>query len=850
MSPVTTIKVWAPLAGWSTPLDEAPDEVFARRMLGDGLAIDPISATLCAPCDGELLVFAAARHAVTLRTPEGCEILLHVGIDTVGLGGQGFEAHVPEGARVTRGEPLLSFDLDLIARRAKSVLTPIIISADSGCRILKRNLDRAVAVGDLLMELAPAALSRAAAALDPAPALPHTRRVTVALEHGIHARPAARLAGALRSLAAEARLTAHGREANARSTVALMALGVRHGDVVEIGAGGPDAAVALDALAAALGAARAGAAATIAGSAPAPVAAPPRAADGLLPGVIASRGLAVGEALQLRRPELAVAERGGGASEESAALERARAAVRVRLERRTMAADGEGTQPARDVAAAHLQLLDDPELLDGARASIAHGKSAGFAWRAAVRAGAAALQALQDARLRERADDLLDLETQVLLALAGSGPGAAPAPQLAENTIVIARELLPSQLAGLEGPRLAGICMAAGGATSHAAIIAAAMGIPVLVALGPEVLSLPDGTALLLDAERGVLEIAPAGERLARARAAVAARRAQHAALQAAAQRECRTADGTRIEVLANIGSLAEARAAVQNGAEGCGLLRTEFLFLDRQTPPTREEQSHEYQRIADALGERPLTIRTLDAGGDKPIAYLPLPPEDNPALGLRGIRTSLAYPQLLRTQLQAVLGIQGPAHCRLLLPMITDADEIHAVRELLEEVRRELGRAVPIDLGVMIETPASAVLAARLADAADFLSIGTNDLTQYTLAMDRGHPQLAARLDALHPAVLHLIAGAAQAASEHGCHAAVCGGLASEPLAAPLLIGLGVHELSAVPTVIPQLKAHIGSLRVADCRALAARALMQGSAAAVRALLARAAPPLPDPHA
>jgi len=291
--------------------------------------------------------------------------------------------------------------------------------------------------------------------------------------------------------------------------------------------------------------------------------------------------------------------------------------------------------------------------------------------------------------------------------------------------------------------------------------------------------------------------------------------------------------------VLANIGSVAEAQAAVHNGAEGCGLLRTEFLFLDRQSPPTEAEQGAEYQRIADVLGARPFTIRTLDAGGDKPIAYLPLPAEENPALGLRGVRTSLAFPELLRTQLRAVLAVRGPAQCRLLLPMISDVEEIQAVRGVLDEVCRELGRAERIGVGVMIETPASAVLAGRLAAVADFLSIGTNDLTQYTLAMDRGNPQLAARLDALHPAVLRLIALTAEGARVHGRHAAVCGGLASEPLAAPLLIGLGVHELSAVPAVIPQLKARIASVSLSECRALAQQALEQESAAAVRALLA-----------
>jgi phosphoenolpyruvate-protein phosphotransferase len=846
-----TITLLAPLAGWSTSLDEAPDEVFAARMLGDGLAIDPTAGTLYAPCDGEIVVLPASRHAVTVRAPGGCEILLHVGIDTVALAGEGFEAHVRQGAQVRAGDALLSFDLDFLARRAKSLLTPVIVTADSGFRIVRQSLGRAVAVGEFLLEITPRADVAAARPADAAADVADTsRRVTVTFEHGIHARPAALLAGSLKTLAADVRIAARGREANARSTVALMALGVQFGDEIEIRATGPDAPKAVSKLAAALSApVRPGAAVSTTPAAsmvPAGLLAPAvPATSGGLNGVIASGGLAVGTALQLRRPAIRVSEAGVGVAEENAALDRARAMVRARFERGAAAEAGSdataGAEVARGIAVAHLELLDDPQLLGGARSAIAQGRSAGFAWRAAVRESAATLQALADARLRERAEDLLDLESLVLLALDGGGANALP--KLPAQAIIIARELLPSQLVGLDVTRVAGLCMAAGGATSHASILAAAIGIPALVALGPGVLGVPDGTALVLDAGRGVLEVAPGEVRLAAARAEVAARAAQRSVLEAAAQRECRTADGTRIEVLANIGSLAEAQAALRNGAEGCGLLRTEFLFLDRQSPPTESEQSAEYQRIAATLGERPLTIRTLDAGGDKPIDYLPLPPEQNPALGLRGVRTSLLYPQLLRTQLRAVLAVRS-RHCRLLLPMITDVDEIHAVRGLLEELRGELGRRDPLSVGVMIETPASAVLADRIAAVADFLSIGTNDLTQYTLAMDRGHPRLAGRLDALHPAVLRLIAGTAEAARAHGRHVAVCGGLASEPLAAALLVGLGVQELSAVPAVIPQLKARIGSVSLDECRALARQALQEHSAAGVRTLLARAAPP------
>ncbi len=238
--------------------------------------------------------------------------------------------------------------------------------------------------------------------------------------------------------------------------------------------------------------------------------------------------------------------------------------------------------------------------------------------------------------------------------------------------------------------------MAAGGPTSHAAILAAAMGIPALVALGARLLSLAEGTTLVLDADRGTLEVAPAPARLGEVRAALGARAARRAALTAAAQQPARTADGTRIEVFANVGSVAEAEAALVNGAEGCGLLRTEFLFLDREQAPSEEEQRVAYQRIADALGGRPLVIRTLDVGGDKPIAYLPLPPEDNPALGLRGMRTGLAHPQLLRTQLAALLAVR----CRVLLPMITDVAEVRRVRALLAELAAARGLAMP-ELGV-----------------------------------------------------------------------------------------------------------------------------------------------------
>jgi phosphocarrier protein FPr len=344
--------------------------------------------------------------------------------------------------------------------------------------------------------------------------------------------------------------------------------------------------------------------------------------------------------------------------------------------------------------------------------------------------------------------------------------------------------------------------------------------------MGPAILEIREGAALVVDADNGVLRIAPNTTQLMAAEKYTEARRARRTEERAAAQRECRTADGVRIEMLANVGSVADARSAPALGAEGCGLLRTEFLFMDRNSAPTVDEQLSHYRAIADAFAGKPVAIRTLDIGGDKPVAYIQLPREENPALGLRGIRISLQEPQLLREQLTAILRVESRARCRILVPMINGPADVQAVRAIVDELRRELGRGDPIPIGAMIETPAAALCAHEIAGAADFLSIGTNDLTQYTLAIDRGHPQLSAQFDLHHPAVLRLIAMVVEAARAQGKLVAVCGGLASDPTAVLILIGLGIRELSAVPAAIPQLKALIGTLTIQDCVALAAAAL------------------------
>jgi phosphoenolpyruvate-protein phosphotransferase len=463
------------------------------------------------------------------------------------------------------------------------------------------------------------------------------------------------------------------------------------------------------------------------------------------------------------------------------------------------------------------------------------GLSASVAWQRAVEEAITVLSRLDDPRMRERADDLKDINLRVQRALAGEDP--ADALDLPVTAIVVAENLLPSQLLQMDRERLAGICLAAGGATSHVAILAASMGIPMLVAAGEPVLAIPPDSELLIDAELGELHVQPAEESAAKFSVRMEQDRLNRRAEAKTAREPCVTRDGVRIHLLANIGSADDARAAVEAGAEGCGLLRTEFVFMECGEAPGVGDQLTTYQAISNALGDRPLVIRTLDAGGDKPMPCIHVPHEENPALGIRGIRLGLLHRGLLETQLRALLELRHPQPVRIMLPMVSALSEIEQVRECLDRIRAD-GAANPVLLGVMIETPAAALIADRLAEAVDFFSIGTNDLTQYTLCMDRGEPALAGRLDTLHPGVLALIRSTVRSADRAGIPVAVCGGAAGDALVAPLLLGLGVRELSMPASLIARQKARLRAVSIAQCEQVALLALEQGSARAVRAIM------------
>ncbi|MGZ8456315.1 MAG: phosphoenolpyruvate--protein phosphotransferase, partial [Gemmatirosa sp.] len=533
--------------------------------------------------------------------------------------------------------------------------------------------------------------------------------------------------------------------------------------------------------------------------------------------------------------EVVPEQRAADPNHERRALDAAIASAHLQLEalQTRLAAEADADKAA--IFAAHQELLEDPEVLDRAAADIRAGASAAYAWQQSYTAQVARLLALRSPLLAARATDMRDVGRRVLHLLVG---GAESAREIPAEAIVVAEDLTPTDATSLDRTRVRGFCTTMGSASSHVAILARGLGIPAVAGIDPRVLDLAPGTRVVLDGDAGLLKPAPSAEE----EAAITARREvadrQRAAELAVAGEPATTRDGHRIEVVANIGDVEEARRVPAMGGEGVGLLRTEFVFMERRTAPDEDEQTRIYGDIARALGpERILVIRTLDVGGDKPLPYVPVGAEANPFLGERGVRLTLARPELFRTQIRAILRASSAGRVAMMFPMIATLAEWQAARAMVEEERAALGLpAIPI--GIMVETASAALLAERFARDADFFSIGTNDLTQYTLAMDRTNPRLAPQLDALHPAVLQLIRRTVAGAQAHGRWVGVCGGLASDLAAVPVLLGLGISELSADVPIVPAVKARVRALSMEECRATAREALAAGDAAEVRRLV------------
>lgn len=503
-----------------------------------------------------------------------------------------------------------------------------------------------------------------------------------------------------------------------------------------------------------------------------------------------------------------------------------------------------GQTATAEIFLVHREILHDPTLTDAVRAAIETGASAVHATQSATTDLVQMFQELSDEYFANRAADIRDV-CQRLIARLGGITSVRQLTDLAPDTILLAEDLTPFDTTHLNAGHVVGIALAASAPTAHTAILARSLGIPLVCSVGPEILHLPDGAFTVVDGIRGRLLIDPDDE--TREQYELTRSRLQRFQTEALSHTHepALTPDGVRIPVRVNVNSRDDLLHIETSGAEGIGLLRTEYLFQQRVQPPTVEEQLAAYRDVQSYTQGHSLTVRLLDIGGDKPVQYLPQPAEANPFLGVRGIRLLLRYPELLLAQLQALVTlaheVSPVSRIRLLIPMISKLNEVHQTLALLEKVpgyqhcRHELGT---LEIGVMIEVPSAALLAHHLAPVVDFLSIGTNDLAQYTLAADRVNSNVATLATPLDPSVLKLIALTCQAGQAAGIPVTICGEVAGDPSVQPLLLGLGLNEVSVAGPAVPQVKSAIRRVDVTAAKELAAKALLCSRAQEIHQLL------------
>ncbi len=685
-----------------------------------------------------------------------------------------------------------------------------------------------------------------------------TIKLALQNEHGLHARPAARFVQTAASFDAKIQvknITSGKGPVSARSLNALATLGAVYGDEILVSASGPQADQALEALNNLVtdnfGERELPEAVEPAYEAPPAEEAPP---DGAMKAVPVSEGIALGPLYRYQPPLPPIPDYKPETPDPEwtrfqSAMDITRNSIRERRQRLTSRL-GEAEASIFD---AHLLILEDPDLLDQVHERIyQQHKNAAAAWNCSISAVAESYRSLDDPYLKQRAADVVDVGNQVLFALAEKSNAKI---ELSEPVILFAEEITPTETAQLDMSQVLGLVTVGGGPTSHSAILARALGIPALSGIDISLEKVPDDTPVALDGFKGFLWVDPQPATKSDLQERRNAWLSQRKKLQESSMAPAMMRDGRHLEVAANAGSLLDARAAIENGAEGIGLLRTEFLYLTRQTPPTEEEQFNTLVEFGQIMGERPIIVRTLDVGGDKELPYLNLAPEANPFLGVRAIRVSLRNPQLFTPQLRAILRAGADHHLRIMFPMVANREEIRQARQKLEEIHQELQaenipHRWPIETGIMVEIPAAALLSSILAKDVDFFSIGTNDLTQYTLAAERGNPELSAFADALHPAVLNLIQKVSNAAHVHGKWVGICGELAGDPLATPILAGLGIDELSMTPTSIPRVKALLRRMDHEMVTSLVEEALKSDSALAVRSLVKEFLETLPEEQA
>lgn len=563
----------------------------------------------------------------------------------------------------------------------------------------------------------------------------------------------------------------------------------------------------------------------------------------IVKGIPASYGIAIGPAFIYKRREYVIDRcEAADPGAEMVRFEEARKEAGLQLNQVFEKAKAESGEEHAEIIKAQMMMVDDPELIGAVKRSLFDDHlNIESAVSDSIENYAKLLESLEDEYLKARAIDIRDIGDRLLRIL--TGVDKSPKNNLLTPSIVFADDLTPSDTIMLDKSFVLGFCTSKGGATSHTAILARGLGIPAVVGVGDGIEGVKYGTNIVLDGDSGLIYVNPDEGTLEQHLARQQKITEIHNKVEEVSHQPAITLDGHHVEIVANIGSVGGAQVAIEAGAEGIGLLRSEFLYLERTSLPTEEEQYKSYKTIGDAFGKMPVVLRTLDIGGDKEIPYIEMPEEQNPFLGMRAIRLCLARPEIFKPQLRAAVRAGYGNNLKLMFPMVASLEEVVQARCLLDECRSELKSegyfvAKAMEIGIMIEIPSAAILADQLAEVVDFFSIGTNDLSQYTMAADRTNEHVAEIASGFQPAVFRLIKQVIDAAHAKGKWVGLCGEMAGEMLAIPILLGLGLDEFSMNPPAIPYAKMLIRSISLEKCREVAQKALNQTSSDEIRALV------------
>jgi phosphocarrier protein FPr len=829
--------VVAPLSGVFMELGDVPDPVFAEKMVGDGYAIDPTTNRLVSPIDGIIKQLHASKHAVTIEQEDGNQILIHVGIDTVKLKGEGFKTFIEIGDNVKIGDTLIEFDLDFLALNAKSLVTPVLLLDANNHKVRTNNTPgQTVLSNQHLFNFK--AICNTPKDSNSKNEFIFSDSIIIANPLGMHARPSAEFISITKKFSSKVNVKKGNKTVNGKSLVALLSLEIEHNDSITIGVSGSDAKELLVELCNFIANNKELSNNTSKINPPPPSTSQINA-DGFFYGVPASEGKAVGKVFQVGLIDLKIPTHTSTPEKEISILESAISNSKRELKELAMSVSNKTGEENAKIFNAHIELLDDPDIHLIAAELMNKNKNAAFAWHTAYTEVSKTLAQLRNANLAARAADIKDVGLRVLKEIIPVNDNALQFDQLPTGTILIAPDLTPSETARLDKNKITGFATTFGGSTSHVAIIARSLGIPAIVGTDQEVLHLKNNQEVLLNAEEGFLKTNVSKEEIEETIRENQKKDEENKIAISNSQEMAITIDGQRVEVAANITNVDDAKNANKLGCDGVGLFRSEFIFMESEIEPSIKKQTEVYQAALDEISKvetKPFIIRTLDVGGDKPLSYLPIPQEENPFLGERGIRVSLENPKIFRNQIKAILSIRPLDKVHVMFPMISTLDEVIKAKKIVAEEQKNLG-VKKILIGIMVEVPSTALMADIFAQHVDFFSIGANDLTQYTLAIDRGHSKLAKNADGLNPSVLKLIKLTCEAAQKNNIWVGICGGIASDLQAVPILLGLGVKELSVSIPMIPKVKSKIRELNLNECQKLAITALNCASALEVRKL-------------